>query len=204
MPYATYDAFRVGVNNLIEGDDCVGSTFSVATLDLIIEMAEARVHRDLRASSMIADLSETVTSNAADLPADLLELQQVYFSGKKPLEIRSLEAVQERIQTAAGSGDAIYAAQRGDTLIFWPEASGTVLGSYYAKPDALKTGGLHATFLRYPEVYVYACLVEALAHVGMEEREQVLEKRYLQKLAAAHQDEQVRVQGSGRLRVRAS
>src|SRR3546814_8476461 len=33
----------------------------------------------------------------------------------------------------------LFRSQDGDTLRFWPPASGTALGSYYAKPDALET-----------------------------------------------------------------
>lgn len=201
MPFATYHAWRVNLAKLIEGDD-LDATFSTDTLDAIVEMAEARVHRELRASSMLADLSEAVTANAVDLPDDLLELHQIYFAGKAPVEVVPLDKFQALDGPCPTGGNAIVAAQKGDTLVFWPEASGTLLGTYYARPEPLQSG-LHTTFLRYPEVYTYAALVEALAFLGMEDREDRLERRYQMKLQAAQQVERMRAYSGSRLRMRA-
>ena len=92
MNFTDYNAFRVAVQHLFEGDDSISNTFSTATLDILIGLGEERVyHGDsktpgLRASPMVSDLSVAVASNAATLPADLLELKEVYFSGKPPLD----------------------------------------------------------------------------------------------------------------------
>jgi hypothetical protein len=206
MPFATYQAFRVGVEKLIEGDD-IGSTFSTTTLDYIIELAEARVYRDLRASTMVSDLSVVLASNEAALPADLIELRQVYFADKAPLEVVPLDRLRRLAADGYGGGTARYCAQDGDSLVFWPEASGTLLGSYYAKPEPLVTVTPFSdalTFHRYPDVFVFAALVEAMPFLGMEAKPLLWGQRYQQALQDAMQDERMRVYGSGRLRVRTS
>jgi hypothetical protein len=204
MQFANYNAFRVACQKLIEGDDTTG-TFSVATLDLMIGMAESRVYRDLRATTMQKPLSAVVTSNAAPLPADLIELNEVYFAGHAPLEVVTLDRLRalENIGMATGS-DTRVCAQDGDTLRFWPPASGTVIGSYYAKPDPLETvtWNLATTFARYPEVFVYAVLVEAMPLLGMDARLQLWEAKYEQALSNAQHDERMRVYGGSPLRVR--
>jgi hypothetical protein len=203
MQFASYAAFRTSVEKLIEGDD-IGDTFDVSTLDLIIGLAEQRVYRDLRASTMIKPLAATVTANSAPLPADLLELRQVYFDGRPPVEVVPLDRLR---RLTPGGGSAIYCAQDGDTLRFWPAASGTALGSYYARPVDLATVTPWAnatTFARHPDVFVFAAMVEAMPFLGMESKTGMWNERYQLSLLDAMQDERVRVYGSGRLRIRSS
>ncbi len=201
MAFADYNAFRVGVQWLIEGDEMT-DTFSVNVLDLIIGLAESRVYRDLRASSMVTALNVAVVANVAALPATLLELKEVYFSGKRPLEIVPLDRLREfEAGGYTGGGNAVYCAQDGDTLRFWPPATGTVLGSYYAKPAALETA-LNATFTRYSELFVFAALVEAMPFLGMEAKVPMWNDRYQLALSDAMQDERMRVYGGSPLRIR--
>jgi hypothetical protein len=205
MQFANYNAFRTTVEKLIEGDD-IGDTFDVSTLDTIIGLAEQRVYRDLRASTMVSALSETVTDNVAPLPDDLIELRQVYFAGKAPVEVVPLDRLRRLAETAYPGGTPRYCAQDGDTLTFWPEASGTVLGSYYARPEDLKTvtWADATTFARHPDVFIFAALVEAMPFLGMEAKAAGWDARYQMALMDAMQDERTRVYGSGRLRTRTS
>jgi hypothetical protein len=208
--FANYEAFRVAVSQMIEGDD-LGPTFSVNTLDLIIGLGETRVyHGDrslpgLRASTMVEPLSVAVASNAAALPADLLELKEVYFSGKPPLDILPLDRVRAlEADGAMTGGDVRFCAQDGDALRFWPTASGTVLGSYYARPADLQsvTWADATTFARYPEVFLYAALYEAAIFLGMLDKQPIWEARFRQHLDGANYREAMRVYGGGPLRMR--
>jgi hypothetical protein len=203
MTFADYPAFRVALQWLIEGDELT-DTFSTDVLDLIVGLGEQRVYRDLRASTMLADLSVAVSANAATLPAGLLALKEVRFSGERPLEILPLDRLRTLEADGTSTGDARFCAQDGDTLRFWPEASGTVLGRYYARPADLKTvtWAQATTFARYPEVFIYASLVEAVPFLGMADKLPVWEGKYQQALANAQQDERVRVLSGGPLRMR--
>jgi hypothetical protein len=210
MQFADYNAFRVAVQKLIEGDDTNG-TFSVNTLDLIIGLGEERVyHGDaktpgLRASTMLADLSAAVSSNAASLPANLLELKEVRFSGKPSLDVIPLDRL--RAMEAAGDGagaDTRYVAQDGDTLRFWPTAAGTALGRYYAKPAALEsvTWADATTFARYPQLFLYAALYEGAVFLGMTDKMPLWELKYRDLAEGANHSERMRVYGGGPLKVR--
>src|SRR3990172_8345700 len=123
MQFTDYQAFRVALQWLIEGDELT-DTFSVNVLDLMIGLGEARVYRGdamtpgLRASTMVQPLSVAVTANAAALPADLLEVKELYFSGERPLEIISLDRLRVLESDGSGGNDARFAAQDGDTLRF--------------------------------------------------------------------------------------
>lgn len=209
MVFANYNAYRVAFQHMLEGDDTVSNTFSTDTMDMLIGMGEFRVfHGDgqtpgLRASSMLADLSVAVASNAAALPADLLELKEVYFSGKRPLEILPLDRLREA-EVIGGGGDSRFCAQDGDTLRFYPAASGTVLGRYYARPAALQsvTWANATTFARYPELFLYASLFEGAIFMGMADKMGMWEARYRSIADGANHAERMRVWNGGPLRVR--
>ena len=210
MRFATYQAFRTSLQWLIEGDELT-NTFSINVLDLIVGLGEARVYRDLRATTMQTALSLAVTSNAATLPTDLLQLKEVYFSGKSPLQIVPLDRLRAlEANTATNGSTTIVCAEDGDTLRFWPPAADadTVLGAYYAKPGALSDAttaplwALQTTFARYPEVFIYACLVEAMPFLGMENKVAGWEARYEKALVDAMGDERMRVYAGGPLRMR--
>lgn len=211
MNFADYNAFRVKLQWLIEGDELT-DTFSVDVLDTIVGLGEERIfHGDamtpgLRASTMQTALSAAVTSNAATLPADLLELKEVYFSGKPPLDIIPLDRLRALEADGAQTGaDTRYCAQDGDTLRFWPTASGTVLGSYYAKPESLETvtWADATTLARYPALYLYTCLYEGTLFLGMPEKALAYEARYRALADGAAHSERMRVYGGSPLRIRA-
>lgn len=210
MAFANYPAFRVAIQQLIEGDE-LSSTFSTDVLDTIISMAEGRVyHGDsmtagLRASSMVAALSATVADNAAALPDDLLELKEVWFSGERPLELIAPDKLRMLEADGQSAGAARYCAQDGDTLRFWPEASGDVAGRYYARPEPLATvtWAEATTFARYPEVFVYASLYEAAMFLGMDAKMPLWEARYRQLAEGANHSERMRAYAGSPLRMRA-
>jgi hypothetical protein len=210
MQFSDYGAFRNSLFWLIEGEELT-NTFSVSTLDLIIGLGEERVyHGDaqtsgLRASCMVADYSATVTDNAADLPADLLELKEVWFDGKPPLEIIPLDRLRALEADGTNTGaDTLYCAQDGDTLRFWPIASGTVLGRYYKRPEALAsvTWADALEIARYPAVFTFACLFEAALFLGMHEKAKVWEARYRQLSDGANHSERMRTWAGGPLKAR--
>ena len=209
MNFANYNAFRVAVSNLIEGDDTVGNSFSVNTLDQLIGMGEFRVvHGDngtpgLRASTMVKDLSVAVTSNAIALPSDLLELKEVRFAGQRSLEVVPLDRLRDA-ERYAGSLNARVCAQDGETLRFYPAATGTCLGRYYALPASLETitWANATTFARYPVLYLYATLFEAAVFLGMTDKMGMWEAKYRQLAEGANHAEQMRVYAGGPLKIR--
>jgi hypothetical protein len=204
MQFTNYSAFRDSVRWAMDaGQPGIPPARPVQLLDMVIAMGEQRVHRDLRAATMVSDLSVAVSSNAATLPSDLLELKEVRFSGKAPLDVIGLDRLRalEAGDDSTGA-DTRFCAQDGDTLRFWPTASGTVLGRYYARPTALATitWASATTFARYPETYLYAALCESAPLIGRDP--EPWESKYRLSLSDAMQDEHVRVFNGGPLRIR--
>lgn len=199
MNFPTYQAFRTNVQWLIESDQ-LEDTFNPNVLDTIIALGEQRAYSDLRASTMIAPLSITTSDNTGPLPTDLLELHSLYDDPNVPIEIISAD----RLQSIGpqGGGRSLYACQNGDELTFWPSAPATVTGYYYQRPADLKTA-LNATFNRYPDVFLFAALVESQSVTGESNRIQEWDAKYRTAVGNANRLERERAYGGSRIRVRA-
>lgn len=206
MQFANYTAFRMAVLKFIDGDDANSGALNQDTLDLMIALGESRVYQGdagvsgLRVSDMETALALPVTANTVTLPDDCLELKRVWFSGECPLEyIGEDEAL--RWQDVGGGGPSRRYAQQGRTLTFYPAASGTLLGRYYAKPADI-AGGLHATFNRYSECYLFAALAEAAPFIGEDERVPMWKALWASWMEAAGRNERNLAPNASRLRVR--
>lgn len=212
MAYSTYQEFRAAVEMLILGDDLGQNGDGQTSLDHMISLGESLVHfggnfsedgrrlGPLRASSMESALNVVVADNAAAIPADCMELSVMWLDGGAPLEVVSERDLRTRLPWIGG-GLPRKAAQAGDSIIFSPAASdGAVLGGrYYAKPPALKDE-LHATFNRYPELYLYAALYVSAPFYGYDQRIPTWRAYYAQLLDQANAQERMRVGAGGRMR----
>lgn len=131
------------------------------------------------ASWMESALSVTLSNNVAAVPASYLGLKIAYFAGRKPLDRLSLEQLYSRYPRGGGSaGIALYIARNGANFEFGPESqSGTLAGTYYAKPTALRsytTGGVdavaHFLILNAPQLCLYGTLLQAMPFLKDDER----------------------------------
>lgn len=200
MAFANYTAFRTAVLKMIDGDNVNSQSLNQDTLDLLIQLGEARTYRELRCSAMEADLSVTVAGGVAPIPADLIELKIAWFDPHDPLDVVAEEDL--RRQSRDRSGTVREIAQAGENLIFLPPAAdGEVLeGRYYARPADLKTGPLPAVFTRYGEVFLYAALAESAPFIGDDERIPMWNATYQAWLDSANAQERSRIYSGSRLR----
>lgn len=206
MAFSNYNDFRASFLLMLDGDD-VPSQIQPETLDLMISLGEALIYygaeadiAPLRASSMEQPIAATVAANAAPIPADWLEPSILWFDPQRPLEVVSEQDLRSRLKYMS-AGDVRKCAQAGDSIIFSPQAAdGEVLsGRYYAKPDPIKDG-LHATFNRYPELYLYAALYGAGPFLGEDARIPTWQNYYRSLLRQANTQERNRLYAGSRLR----
>lgn len=210
MQFADYNAYRSAVQRLIENDDTTSSTFSLNTLDLVMGLGESRVFlgdaqtAGLRASSMVKEATIDASGNELDLPADLLELKEVFLGTDKTIEIIQLDKLHKHINDGVGGARSYYAAQDGDTLKFWPQATGDVTIKYYARPPDLETINwtLATTFKRYPELFIFSTLYESALFLGMDDRVPAWESKYRALADGANHAERMRVYAGSPLRAR--
>lgn len=204
MNFANYSEFRTRVQQLIDGDDVSVSDLSGDILDLMIASAEQRIYREIRSSTMDTALSLTVTANVATLPADLVQLRSIYFTGYSPISLITYEQYLTKTATESTSGGTVkYAAQQGDTLVFWPAASGSLSGRYYKKFADIGDGITSNTlFARHPDLFLYASLSELSGFLGDSGSLQIYEAKYQVCRAEANNDEMRLTYGGSTLQVR--
>jgi len=139
---------------------------------------EERFYResDNWGSWMEAALNVTITNNVAAVPVDYLGLKTSYISGQSspPLKRISLDQMLQRYPRAvASSGPTAYIARNATNFIFGPvSASGTLAGTYYAKPTVLRSDGDGSNFLitDCPDLCLYGSLLEAEVFIKNDKR----------------------------------
>lgn len=153
---------------------------------------EERFYRDSEnwASWMEAALSVTITSNVAAVPAGYLGLKVAYIDGQvNPLLKRiSLVQLYERYPRDSGlTGIPRYIARNGANFEFGPiPASGTLAGTYYAKPTVLRSDadGVNWLITNAPDLCLYGSLLEAEPFLKNDKRIAVWQSFYDSALVA--------------------
>lgn len=134
-----------------------------------VQNFEERFYRDSEnwASWMESSLSVTITNNLATVPTDYLGLRIAYISGNVPLDRVSLEQLYKRYPRGAGtSGTSRFISRAASSFVFGPEgASGTLAGTYYAKPTLLRSfasdAAAHFLIVNAPDLLLYGAILEA-------------------------------------------
>lgn len=117
-------------------------------------------------------LSVAISSGVAAVPSDYLGIKIAYISGQTsaPLKRISLDQLYQRFPRASTSGGTpAYVSRNGTNFEFGPNnASGTLAGTYWAKPTVLRnytTGGAdavaHFLIVNAPDLCLYGSLLEA-------------------------------------------
>lgn len=116
---------------------------------------------------MESALSVTLSNNVAALPSDYLGLRVAYFSGYPPLKRLTLEQLYARYPRGGGSaGVACFIARNASNFEFGPETqSGTLAGTYYAKPTLLRNASsdaaTHFLIVNFPQMLLWGSLLAA-------------------------------------------
>lgn len=206
MQFSNYPDFRNKVQIMLDGDDISTSDLSVAVLDLVIGSGEQRIYREVRSSTQDVPLSGVTAGNLLALPANFLELHGAPYVSTFIAAIYSpIETLQNMIQRQSGTcaSSPVYYSFQSDSIIFAPaQPDGTAISGQYYKRFADLSTGLNAFFVRHPDLFLYAALVESAYFVGESERGPAWEMKYTQLAAAANEQERRRYTRGGKLQTR--
>lgn len=124
-----------------------------------IGLAEVKLNRALRVSSMESTTTLALVDGDAALPADFLEAREVRTSAYVP--VRAVSIQQLTSSYAGNSGTPTGYAIVGSTLKARPVSDQTLTMTYYAKIPALTAAAPTNWLLtRAPDVYLYSLVTE--------------------------------------------
>lgn len=167
-----------------------GDAVFEADLGNMVDMAHARLNRDLRIQRMVVTATFNLTSDVLTLPADYMELRTI-TSDTQPAPLQYVSPYErERIKlVSATSFQPIYTVS-GNTLLFvgpmaiTDPSPRTVTLTYYAKiPDFAVT---NTSWLadEYLDLYTYAVLRHTPAYLKDDERVALWKNEYDETLAS--------------------
>ena len=158
-----------------------------AVVDDLLDLAEARLSRELRCSRMVTTQTGTISTGGATLalPTDLLEVVEMRVGGgttERTLERRPLVDFQARyLSHTSGTTEAF--AIDGDTFRFGPATASDLAYTlrYYQRLPALSTTVTTNWLLdEAPDLYLFACLCEAERFLRNPEGVAYMEAQYQQ------------------------
>jgi hypothetical protein len=169
------------------GDYLARSDLTTFTPNFVQNMEE-RFLRDSEnwGAWMESALSVTLANNVAAVPASYLGLRVSYIAGNyaQPLKRVSLEQLYSRYPRGRGSsGTVCFIARNGANFEFGPEnASGTLTGTYFAKPTVLRSfagdAAAHYLVVNAPDLLLYGALLEAEPFLKNDQRVSLWKNAY--------------------------
>lgn len=192
MAITSFSTLKSSIADWLDQDD-IGDA-----IDTMIDLAEARIYRELRIKPMETALSVTISSGVAAVPSDYLELRYAYVDTNPvtPLQVKSPQFIHLDYPQRSSDAVPIYIARDGSNFIFgpYPDSNYTIKGSYYAKLDALSTSNETNWFItNAPDLLLYGALVHSAAYLEDDNRLTMWEAAYQQvKDRVIEQDKQER------------
>lgn len=178
-----YTSLKTAMQNWIH-DSSSGYT---ALLDTFIELGESRINRDYRSPRLIKSATGTIASTIS-FPADYQEI--VSFS--RVDSSTSWTALKQISVDGMRAGQIGYCFTVSGISVS-PGVTGTYELVYFPKLLSVITNTTNQTMQNHPDVYLYACLLEAAAYTR-DEREQYFFEKYKSLMAEANASEQVHAQ----------
>tara|TARA_R110002020_G_scaffold467591_1_gene691255 strand:- start:44 stop:634 length:591 start_codon:yes stop_codon:yes gene_type:complete len=142
-----------------------------ADLDSVIpgfvELAHARIMRDLRVAQMIEDITLTVSGNPQALPADFLDMRELsYSNGSNRYTLASVGRGELARFTAATGGLPRVYSLVGGSIEIQPETLGDFRLIYWKSlPFFTSDSETNAVLVDYPYLYLYGALIEANSYI---------------------------------------
>ena len=182
---STYAELKTAIADFINRDDLT------SYLDNFIALAEARIVRDLKTSELQVTTTMTVDAQTETLPTDFAGMIRAHLGGSYPT-LDYMEPDQFHSIYATGTnGRPIAYTIEGSSILFspTPDDSYTLTYTYFAKPD-IKTDTTNRLLTIYPDVYLFACLMEAADFVHDTEAMTKYAARYQQSVDSVNGSDQ--------------
>lgn len=168
MALTTYAGLKAAIKSWLQADELTDSQ-----LDDIVDLAEARLNRELRLIVMETRESLDTDKQYNPLPIGYLEMRnlQLNTSPIKRLEYMTPEKLDVLFDRSTNQQPSAYTLVGGQIQFSHaPTQIFTLEMAFYKKLDAIDDSTTNAVFANSPDVYLYACLLEATAFLYEDQR----------------------------------
>jgi len=186
--------------------DYLARTDLTTQITTFINQGESRIYRDLRVEAMIETINATVTTNAVPVPADYLEMRDLWVSvngGLQAMERVSSFWLHSQFPLQSSSGSPYYYAREGANFILapYPDGGYTIAGQYYGRLASLSNSNTSNWLTTSnPDLIFAAAMLEAGTYLMDPQAVPYWEGRYQQIMAGVQQaDRNERHSGSARV-----
>lgn len=161
MAISTYTDLIAHIPALLERQDA-----TTALMEDWIQLAEARVGRELRVDQMLTRATATLNAEFGTVPTDFAAPRSMRLSGgtRRLLQYLTIEQMTD-LQTRTDSGETTAYTRVGGEFWFHPPPAADDDGVeliYYAKIPALTSGAPTNWLLtEFPDLYVRGTMIEA-------------------------------------------
>ena len=179
MPISNYSELQTSIANWVNRDDLT------SMIPDFIRLAESRIATELKTQHLIVETTITVDAASETLPSNYKGAIGAYLDldPKSTLDYMTPDEITRRVMSNS-TGKPLAYTIKGQSIYFvpTPDISYSCILSHYSTPD-LATDTTNSLLTNYPDVYLFASIVEALDYI--EQDSSKYETKYLKALAAA-------------------
>ena len=166
---------------LTEFQAYIKRSFAIDRQDTFIQLAESRIYRDLRTRENIIQATLTPTTNLFDLPSDFIDLREL--SAKKGNRVVVLSSVGRHrlsISTSQTGFPVVYSIIGNQIEVGPISLPGEFTLWYWQRlPALLNPTDTNILLTAFPEIWLYAMLVEGSVYIQDDTMRQLAIETYL-------------------------
>lgn len=204
MTISNFATLRTAVSDWINWDD---TDSRIATF---VQLAEARINREVRHWKMDATATLSVSTQYTALPADFMDVKRVSVTDTQdPLRLVSVHDLQDMRDAANNQAGApyVYAISNGQLEVFpTPDTATDVTLHYVARITSFSADSdTNWLLTEHPDVYLYGSLMQAAPYLAEDQRTEIWATLYTNAVAGANLvSDRGRFGGAQRKKIRAA
>jgi len=201
MSLASYADLQTSIANWMHRTDLT------SVIPDFVTMAEARISRDLRLRKQMTLTSLTCVpdNELVTLPTDWLQFENITVAASPDRQMIyvPIEHIDSKYQSESSGVPAVYSIE-GDYLVLAPKPDSAYLLPviYYARFASVITNSTNWLLTNHPNVYLFACLIEAAQYTMNNELIQVYTARYNEGLQTLQTQDDMSQSSGSALRVK--
>lgn len=168
MALSNYSELKTAIADFLNRDDLT------SVIPTFITLAEAQIARDLRHWRQERRVTTTLNERFENLPNDWIKTVNMYLEDGSPVEYASVAEIgrQRLLTNDTSNKPRLYTINSGQFEFFpQPDEGYTLTMIYVARiPELLEDTSYNWLLREYPDVYLYASLIQSAPYLQEDER----------------------------------